>query len=679
MKNLLLLLLFASTSASFCQVANMQTNTQEKKVPTAKEILELEIVKILQDDGILLKENEKACVGDCRNLGLWKNEYKKKNWIKNDEKLKRRFINIFKAPSFCADKTIVENLTFHDKSIGLIGSYIIRNNDLSIINNSISPVLPVLENENQTSIPNPSQSNSNYLLNYTTNNFFQADVESGLSSDFQDFYSAKLAGNVKITDEKRNQISIGAGVFENRLAKVFNDIEQIGAIDFEPIFNVWTQYKKGNILPNDKIIKSFEGMCYFSSEGVDSNNTKEVNAEASSSGKYPFLSYNLNTKTKWTDSNNTKWERNIYHVFMFKQPEFINVPSKEQIIKCWNNLKPSPNSINLYISNNIPANGPLIIKAKFGPIPNKDVLTLIKVDEKYTKKSLPDNKKFIKSINLITDSKRLTNDGEYYTFDIEIERDENVINQNSNLIGSTLSANLPFRIYYDNPIGNDTLDLKYTPINLKTELFPTPTCDYQLNATKELKYYKYNTTIDFNTANQPITIVSNPKPPKVIDVFGLPTSIDQSFKKFIIESSLQLKTTNKYILNFSIPVTNNYFNVNQRSYEIEVLLEFYTNDGTLYKRRLPVELLAPKEMIEENIASTILINGNGELINSLNLNAYADDTTKISELINKSQIDGNIDILGFIEKLKEKKIITLTPTGSYIVPVNLIDFNLLKK
>lgn len=641
---------------------------------TVSKALDSAIVKILQSDGILLTQAQKDCEGNCTNLGLWKNNRKKKKWLVNDEKLKARFLNKFKVPSFAEKELVSNELTFPNKSIGLIGSYLIRNNDLSVLNTTITPTLPILKNGRQVGVFSPNLDGSNYVLNYTSHEFFQGKIEGDVSSGFMEYYQLKLQASTNLGNDKRNQISIGAGVFENQLAKIYDNIEHIDAADFEPIYYLWLEHRKGNIQPNDKIIKSFSGLCYFSSQGVEKTQTEIYSAELNSSGKYPFLGYNLSSTGKWTNSIEEFGQRNDYNIFMFKRPDFTNVPTKEEILKCWDKVKSSSHIISLNSSDNIPANTPLTIKVKFGPVPNKNVLNLIELDEDYTLKSLPVDKKFIKSLRLVTDDpSRITNQNGYYTFDVEILRDEVFLRENVDVIGSIISAEVPLRIYYNNPIGNDTLDIKYRPINLTTELFPTPSSDYEISGLKDVNVYKYNTLIRFNVSNQPIVVVSNPKPPKVVDVFGLPTSIAQSLKNHLTESSFQLRTINEYSFNFSIPQTNNYFDINHRSHEIEVLLEFYANNGRTYKRKFPLKLLAPKEMLEQSTASTILISNNGELISSLNLDALLVDDIKVSEFVNSYTKNGDTDVLGLVDALQVQKIINITPDGNYIVPANLIN------
>jgi hypothetical protein len=665
-------------------ISAINVTAQTSSPQTASGVLEKEIVSMLQSDGILLKQSEIDCKGDCSNIGLWKNNSKRDKWLKNDNDLKKRFVNKFKAPSFCENRMVITQLIFKNKSVGLLGSYIVRNNDLSILNSSSTPKLPILENGTQISIFSPRSDGSNYLLNYTSNKLFEGSLESGVSSEFKDFYTAKILFNGSISNENRSQISIGAGVFENKLAKIYGNIEQISSNEFEPVFLLWNEYRKGNIQANDQIIKSFEGLCYFSMQGIDKKETEEFSGEVGSSGKYPFLNYNLNVKTKWTNNNSLTTQRNIYNVYMFSQPDLLPIPTKEKIIACWNNLKPSDyviKSTTATTDNNIPANSPLILRVKFGPIPNNEVLTIIKLDEEYSISKLPSElKKTIKSIRLVTDDlARITSENGYYYFDVEVTRDEPFLAQTFNSINPKISLELNLRIYYNNPIGSDTLSVEYKPITISTELHPTPSSEYEITSSKLGQTYKYSIPIKFNISNLPLTIVSTPKPPKIIDVYGLPTSIHQNLKKQLTDASFILKGTNEYTGNFSIPINNNYFDINQRSHEIVVLLEFYANNGTTYKRKLPLKLIAPNEMLEASTATNIILNGNQELLTALKSDAIIKGNLTVSEFIAKYTSNGQTDILKFVDGLKELNVINQIPNGNYVVPVKLVDIEKIKK
>ncbi len=640
---------------------------------TAGQVLGAEIIKMLQSDRILLTQQEIDCTGDCSGIGLWKNDKQKKKTLKQNEELKLKLLNKFNPPFYISSGIITDELTFKNKSIGLIGSYIIRNKDLSVINNDITPALPVMSSGNQTSILNPKNSGSSYVLNYNSTNLFEGSLDANVSADFKEYYQAKLQLNTNLSTSERSQICIGAGIFENQLAVIFGNLDQIGSDEFEPVYYLWSEYRKGNIKPGDQIINSFEGLCYFTSKGTESNNNIDANGSLSSSGNYPFIRYDVKTNSNWTSSKKFTSQQNIYNVYMFRQPSFTDIPGVNDITRCWNRLKPD-SKIEYVSTNIIPANSPMFLKVKFGPVPDSEALSLIKLDEKFTLNAVPANQQFIKSVKLITnDPKRITYDNEYYYFIIEIERNEAFLTQNFTPLSNVISAELPFRIYYDNPVGNDTLDIVYAPVEIQTERFPTPVCDYEIDPQKDGISYQYKTDVSFNVSNYPISIANLPKPPEVVDVFGLPESIEQSFKKYITDAEFRFKGLNDFSMTINIPVRNNFFNINQRSHEIVLLIEFYASNGTLYKRKLPVKLNAPAGLTEQTSTLPVLIKDNGELLELLNRNAPINQDMTIGDLINKHQTDSDTDVANLVKDLKKYNVLTTSVFGYYYVPVKYID------
>ena len=650
---------------------------------TANQLLQTEFIRILQSDGILLKDNEKACTGDCRSMNLWKNDNKKEKWLKKDEKLKNRLLNKFSVPSFCENKIIKNELVFKDKTIGLIGSYFIRNKDFSVINSNTKTDLPVIQNGNQLSIFSPKDDGSNYVLNYTSTKLFEGGVDANVDADFKEYFNLKLQTNTNLSNQDRSQISIGAGKFENQLGVIFDKVVngQLSATEFEPVYYLWLEYKKGNIKPTDKVIYSFDGLCFFSSKGVEKKEEEKFTSELNSSGKYPFLSYGLKASAKWSNSSSFTSQRNIYNVFMFSEPTLTGVPTIADILKNWNNLTPN-NSITFPSTNNIPLNSPMIATVVFGPIPNTEIFPLIKLDEKFSLSKLPNDKKFVKNIKLINDPSRIKPEREgYYTFEIEFYRDEKFLSQNINSIGDIISAELPIRIFIDNPIGNDTLDKIYDNIEIKTERFPVPTIsEYELIPIKSDNSFKYSATVKFNTTNS-LNVSNSPRPPKISEVYGLPNAVDENIRKNLRASSFSLKGNNEFTFTFTFPEKANYFDINQRSYDIDIVVDFIASNGVSYLRKIPVRLIGPKEMIDaSNQTASILINDNGQLLEALDKKAFVSEQKTVQDFINSNtKQDKTFDVLSFVDDLKKNNKLSVSPDNKYFVPAILIDQSKLKK
>lgn len=681
-KNLLVLIVLLSMSINaLCQ-------------QLASKILQDEVVELLKADGLLLTDQQKALVGDQRAVNLWKNDHQKEKWLINDEKLKARLLLKFRPPAFLDSSKVISNtLTFKNKSIGLIGSYIIRNNDFTIINNSsVPPDFPVLKNGTQISVFNPSDDGSNFLLNYTSSKSFEGGVDAKADASFKDYFKLKLQANADISNENDTQISIAVGNFRNQLGFLFNKINNgsLQALDFGPIYSIFNEYRNGDIHLGDKIIYSFDGLCFYSTKGVKNKDSQKYNAELSSSLNYPFISLSVSGHSQWTSASNFNSQTNIYNVYMFSNPTLINIPSVADIIKTWNNLTQAGSTITFPTTPSIPADGPLIAKVVFGPIPSEDMIQLIKVDENYSKHFLKENQ-FIKHINVITDPARITpsNSG-YYTFDLEITRDNQFIQNTYTTIGPLITANIPIKLYIDNPIGSDTLKKVFDNVNIQTDRYPIPQVDnYDISANKSDDAYQYTSTITFTVpANNPIVVSNNPQPIKITQIFGLPTSINDLLSSDIKSATFTVKDNNKYNLTFNISSDSKYFDINHRSYPIELLLEFYTNNGFSYKRKIPVRIVGPKELISKsNITSTISIKDNTQLLAALNPGAIVENNKTIQDELNNftKGADGNnvLDILGFINELKKNNKISENPDNNanykYFADASIIDVSKLNK
>jgi hypothetical protein len=662
---------------------------------TASQLLRDQVIKILQSDGLLLTDQQKALTGDQRSVSLWKNKRIKAKWLINDEKLKSRLLTKFQPPPFLdSTKVVNSGLIFKDKSIGLIGSYIIRNNDLSIINNSsVRPGFPVLISGTQISVFNPSDDGSNFVLNYTSSKAFEGGVDAKADASFKDYFKAKLQANTDIKNEEDYQISIAAGNFLNQLGVIFDKVNngQLSALDFGPVYSIFNEYRNGDIRLGDQVIYSFVGVCFFSSKGVKNKDIQKYSVAASSSLNYAFLSLSGSANSQWTNASNFTTQTNIYNVYMFSTPQLIAIPTINDILRVWNNLTPNGSSITFPTTHNIPANSPLIAKVIFGPIPNNDMLPLIKIDENFSKAYMKNNP-FIDHIKIITDDpKRITpNSDGYYTFDLEISRNNPYIQNAYTTIGPLISANIPIKIYIDNPVGTDTLKKIYDNVTILTDRYPIPQMDnFELTANKSDDSYSYKSSVTFTVpTNNPMIILNNPQPIKVTQIFGLPASVDEALSTDIKSSTFTLKDNNKFDMIFNISNNAKYFDINHRSYDIELLLEFTTNNGFPYKRKIPVRIIGPKDLINtSNTTSKISIKDNTQLLASLNTTALVEPTKTVQDKLTlfTKLVDGKdvLDILSFINELKKFNKIIDNPDNSsnykYFADAAIIDITKLNK
>ncbi|PMD95546.1 hypothetical protein BWI97_14415 [Siphonobacter sp. BAB-5405] len=566
-----------------------------------------------------------------------------------------------------------------------MGSYIIRNNDLSVISPANEPVLPVLlntsfdESGGQISIENPDDNGSNYKLNYTTNKLFQSQIDLSSDLNFQAYYNGKSQFSTGTTKDQTSQISIAAGFFKNKLATIYNKAKygEISSAEFGPLYSLWLKYYDKSAKTDDKIIGSFYGMSFYTSKGVSTKDEIKFDHQMSSSGKYPFLSYQLDGSVKWGSSSNMKSSTNTFYTYMFEKPNLTTLPTVDDIEKTWKLLSKITNPINTLTTKNIPSDQPLLLSVTFGPLPYQDVINLVSLDFDYSKKNMEGNSEYIKSIKLIKDNP-ISNGNGYYTFKISIERDEQKIMDDFNSINNIANISIPFRLFIDKPINDKYLDIKYDKYDLTTERYPNPFCEVydvipSLNPLDNT--FKYNTKVRFKLPNINMVIINSPKPPRVIDLLGLPLGVSEDLKKSILASKFTLTNINEYNLEFDIPLNSKHFNINQRSYDLEAVIEFSANNNR-YIRKLPLRINAPKQLIEtNNIVSNITFKDNIQLINSLNLKAKVNDDITISDLKNQFDKGENFDTLAFIEALKKVTNLSITSDNSYVIDPKYLIIN----
>ncbi|PMD95545.1 hypothetical protein BWI97_14410 [Siphonobacter sp. BAB-5405] len=92
-------------------------NAQEKR---AIKVLEEQMISILQSDGILLTEEQKACMNkDCRPRSPWRNNSQRQKEINKDENLKTILLRNFlaSAEQMLKDNHIKNNLIFRDNKL----------------------------------------------------------------------------------------------------------------------------------------------------------------------------------------------------------------------------------------------------------------------------------------------------------------------------------------------------------------------------------------------------------------------------------------------------------------------------------------------------------------------------------------------------------------------------------
>ncbi|SDG98599.1 hypothetical protein ACRQ5D_21740 [Mucilaginibacter sp. P25] len=300
------------------------------------------------------------------------------------------------------------------------------------------------------------------------NNLFTNKGTASISSSFQSYISGKLQDETNVSRDQKMSLTVAAGVFENQLATIYQNARDgsINGAQFGSLYDLWLTYANGKAQAGDQIISNFTGICFYSTQGLDNSSGNTFTASVNGSGTFPFLSYGLIDNTNWTKTDELSTSSRNYHVYFFKQPNFINILTKDEILKAWSQVTTLPDPVTISSSTILP-NKKLIVQIKFGPVA-KGSFSNIKLDTAYSFLHLKSTR-FIKNIVLDNDPKDVVNNGDgFYTFNIEVTRNEDFIASNSSSVSKTISNTFPIRLYFDNPLNNKYLENVYTNIQLQT-------------------------------------------------------------------------------------------------------------------------------------------------------------------------------------------------------------------
>lgn len=542
--------------------------------------------------------------------------------------------------------------TYENISFSKLGSYVIKDGDFSVIKN-FEPNLPILSSGRQVTIPSASPDGTNYRLNITSTNLFQGEINAEGDVKLQNYFNAKAATNLSRDKSKKSQISIGAGMFINRLGEIFRDANriQVDAEDFEPLYYLWLEYQiPGRISDRDSVIYTIDGMCIYSNTGIERVDEFVSKNEISSSGNFPFLSYDSNAQANWTKSNEVHIEERTYDVYLFSKPRCEPIPSVEKILSNWEVLSRNiPNAISLPNPEILPQKE-LIVEVSFGPIPNEKVLPLVRLDEKFSI-SMQKQDKFVNKIKLIPGSQTpIPGKKNYYKFKVAIWRDEAYLGSTHFNGRKLLRCNLPLRFYIDQQVNDKYLDKIYDNINLETQVYP-----YISSETNWLPYPKkdiinYKPTLQFFTGTNEQYSVENLT---VYDVFGMSPLFENVFKQQILSAYFRARPGGLYEMYFPVNSNSDYLALAGGNSEVKIGFKFRIN-GDDYTRLLTVRIFAADLA---KISQDVRYDDPSELYSELNLDALTPTGTKISDIQKLNDNNSGLRVNGFINSLIESKVI----------------------
>jgi hypothetical protein len=649
------------------------------------------LLRVLQNDGLLLTDDQRNCKDNYSLCGLPTRRKEREKVLKQNDELRGLFLRYFNPVSYADNKNYDLRYVFPNRTIEFLGSYLVRNNDLNSLQAGILPDFPVLTSGGQIALLNPLDGGSNFRLNYNSKNLFDGVLDAQIEAGLKSVVESKFAASGRIHNEARSSVSIAAGIFENFLGKVFqaaNNKEIVTSEYFEPLYAVWKAYGSGRITRgNNKVLQSFDGICFFTNKGVQIDREINTSADLKVMGNVPgYITAKVNSEINWSKSNSFSIAQNLYHIYMFGPPQLVSVPTPEIIIDNWKKMTSglvrevkAENSSAI-----IPYEDPLKVYIKFGPIVSPDMLQNIKLDEEYTLSAQPQAMKIVKNVSLVLENSKLIGNG-FYLFEVQLTRNNDFLDTLKIGGNAILKVDLPFRLYVNHPVENKVLDVKYDPQTFQTEAKPIPLSKSPVNANKVGTDYNYVTDLSFDVSGSMVIANSTASKPKIIDISGLPSNLGEDLKQTLLDNySVTYQNPNQFELRFSIPAKSKFFDVSKTNYKVELKFEFLKsgNKPAKFVRVVPMQFNLPNDLptpLSNTFIKTISFNTNQELVEALDTSAIVKDGRKLNQLVEANTKEGKLDILGLIKDLETHANLTISPDYHYIIGSEFIDLKKLRK
>jgi hypothetical protein len=644
-------------------------------------------IGMLIRDGILLSSAQKECPAkNCTLHKYWDNKNAKRKILKEDEQLKNLLLNNYSPSALEEGQIINQNLYFQNRTLGFLGSQIIRNHSINSLKTAGLPILPVLTTPNELSIIDPNT--SNYKLNFTTENSFEGNASISAAIKASTYISGKVSSFYEKDKEKLQVINIGVGDFKNQYAKIIEDMNSsdFKPKNFTPIYYIWTAYKTGDIQPGDECLNSFRGLCLSNQRLLNIKTNVQYTAEVEASGSVPFLSVSGNAKSDWSKKSSTNSQSNTYSLFMFSTPSLKTFPTVEEIKTLWNKLSKRATSkpIQSEKESIISYNGDLTLTATFGPIPSDEIAAnIITIDTTYTFARIGRNN-IIDDISLDLNNVKPIEDN-YYTIPLVFHRNESFFKN----AGSSCNCEteIPIRIYLNNPIGKDTLDAIYKPIKIKGEPKPLPYQNEQnpiSHSSKLRGKYVYNCQVNIDPpsiGNFNLAMTGANKP-QVKDVTSIKSGKSE-LKNKLIQSCVVASTgsPNSFKLTFSLDSSsfNDYFPTGS---ELDFVVQFKDRDqigGQAFLKNLEVKIQLPDE-IEQNkskpnslVSGTTSFNTNIDLLRSIDSSLAINESQTFQVYVDSVIKNKVFNSTKIIELLKGKTDLILAPDNNYIISMKYVN------
>ena len=658
----------------------------------ARDFFEKKMIEILEKQNLLLNAEERSRSHHAQHWNHRRDKRRKKqkeNYLNSENELRQELKNRFRTPSFIDDVTIDNNTYyFPNRAIELIGSYVLADGNLSIINDSYETDLPVLETRNQLKI-SPYLKASNYVLNYTTKKIFEGNLRNDASGGLSGIFNAKSALSANLEKKDVLGITIGAGVFKNQLAELYQtSIDQASndPVLFGPLLDVWVARSNNLIGLNDSIIHEIEGFAFYTSSGLSISSDSEFKNNISYSAKFPFLSSSGDASANWRKSSDISRQEETYDIYAFKKPLLRKIPSEGDIYEKWKLLSSGSGLVNPGAFVELfPGGIPSRLEITFGPIPDQNRFQNLKV---LNLDSIIANNPFIQKISIERDiNKAASLPKNMYKIPVYIYRNDTYLRNNfSNISDGYVSKSIDLEIGYDvaNVLdGIEThLDFTYQNIEVYTNLYPQFVSINSALSPNDIDnegYYEYSTNIEIETFNN--KNVSNLQFQK-FNGRNEQLLTNEHNEKVLVQYS---RTGNReYNLKIRLHKDLGIFSADNTRDDVEIVFKVRVN-GPSSLRRIKVPVKAHPDQIkeEEILANLVTIENNENLVSFLNYDHKLNDSTSLdsvrTDFILKTDSVDFFDINKFVSRLQEIEVVNISADAKFLVDKKYLNFDAIRR
>jgi hypothetical protein len=261
-----------------------------------------------------------------------------------------------------------------------LGSTIFSENKFSPPPSLQIPLLPIVSNNKQFNINSGGKFNLFYSLTEFTNMAVNIDIDANAAS----FVHARLKSGIKYSKQDKKSFDISSGLFENQLAKIFNDAKTntvLNKADFFPLYLIWQSYANKVLDPTKSYyaIKSINAVVWNRDEQSSFSSHTDVEAALKiETPILPFLRAKMSSNGQWGNEKTQRTEFSIYDLYLMEEPSMIEVVSPKQIQKLWTTLADDYNS---EYGITLSPTGSNTIELAFGPVSDPLQHSTIRIDE----------------------------------------------------------------------------------------------------------------------------------------------------------------------------------------------------------------------------------------------------------------------------------------------------------